>query len=522
MRPIGAALWFSLPFRLGVSPAAVLLPLHGILLAISIALSLPALVRLLTRAGSSSCASLWLRGFILLASIATHVIFFLPVFWVALSDAPANLTALIALWLLLLLPPQGARRTTMLFFAGLALGTAAWIRLSFLYVLFAWLTCWVLYWAYHRWAYQRSRSSPALAASDLVVLIALLPIAIQYFATWRHYHAVSYISPEVSEKLWHEHRDNRVVGCDALADQRQEWDWHSRCGDIQGLVPALQEGDFHSVYCLLSGRLNFYFGSYSPVTYTVIGGYEGLWGRNLLLPWKGNENNSVLWHFDNLKRESQVATAPDKNKTADRLSVIDPQQPGEIFQAINLVASPRPYAFSTWLWTDASNTGKPTMQMQVRHHQTHEVIAEKLITENADKQVWSVDALIQTTGDYDVVLRTIGDTKIFYLWDELDLRLPERQQEGSPASRIRFWSPALLALNAIILLFALAFVAKLLQRSPRLSEDLFVLLFVALVMGQAILSLPEQRFIILPMIMIWIFAANAFILLVEHFRKSSA
>lgn len=497
LRPVGSILWFSIPYRLGLPPEVVLISLRLLLTFVSVALSVFVSLKLIRHRVPARYKNIHLVPFITISSIISHTVFLQPVLQTALSDTAASLLAMIAVWLLLLISPDKRSRFVMLALAGLCMGLAAWIRVFFLYPVLVALIIWLIMWIFN--------SKRHIA--DFLICTALIPIAIQFYSTWKHTGAFSYIDPEVTANLLKEHRDNKSIGYDMVLDSRGIWNWYSRCENYQPLLPALEQADFHSLYCILSGRVNFYLGSYSADNFVNLGGYEVLWGRNLLKNWNDcNKDNTYIWTMTNLHRQENVAVAPDNTNTAHRLTKPDITTTGEIYQTITLRTRPVPYVFSTWLWGEENLGLSPaSVKMLIRNHNNGKVIAEQDIPLTAEKEVKSLKSMISESGTYDFVIQSPPSTATFYLWEQFDLRLPEPATEGM-ASNIRTWSVFILIANSVA--FALSMALIYVNRHRLSYYQIMACLFGSLLFGQAILSLPEQRFAIAPMITAWIFCIS--------------
>jgi len=227
-RPMGAVYWFSLPFRFGYPASIWLISAHLLLAAISIVLSVNALRKFFQLHRTEFHKQILSCLLILIISLVSHAVFLYPTIQVSLSDAPASLLALIAIWLLLINTTDNssthtARRLLTYTFAALCLGLAVWIRLLYLYptlfVLFVWFCIWL-----------RNKKRDRI---EIVLLIALLPISAQVFATWYRSGSISYLDPQMTEKLLVEHRDNKSIGYDMVLESRGIWNWYSDSAENQ-------------------------------------------------------------------------------------------------------------------------------------------------------------------------------------------------------------------------------------------------------------------------------------------------
>jgi len=256
LRPMGSLYWFSLPHRLHLH-ASFLIYLHILLTFVSIWLSVKA-CSILAEKKSFSPERCWL-WFIVPISIAVHALFLYPAFRHSLSDAPAALFALIAVWLLIISPSLYRWRFFVLVLAGFFLGLAVWIRAFYLYpvilVTFAWLLIWI---------YKKPFD---LKWSGFFIVLA--PVIFQTWNTYQHTSNVSYIADSYTQEWQNTHLNSTTIGYDTLLPAPGvSYRWESNCHAPQGLLDAIKNRDLYSLLCTLGGRLNFYLGSYSHLTYT--------------------------------------------------------------------------------------------------------------------------------------------------------------------------------------------------------------------------------------------------------------
>ncbi len=263
---MGSYLWFSLPFRLGL-PGEWLIVGHVLLLLVSVALSTVAYIRLaneLARKSDSSPRKRWFQAICFAGlSALVHWVFFYPVLFNSLADAPAAFLTLIAMWLLLL--GQTGHRRAMLGVSGALLGLAAWIRVFYLYPVFVVLGVFVLLWLVD----SKRR------LGELVFLVALIPISVQYFVTFQESGRVSYVGTVQTNQLTDFHLGSTSMGYDTLVSPVEGHHWPSNCEVENGLIGAWERRDLSGAACLLAKKGQFYFGSYSPRTYLSRADPEG-------------------------------------------------------------------------------------------------------------------------------------------------------------------------------------------------------------------------------------------------------
>lgn len=253
LRPVGAQLWFVWPLALGL-PSEILILVHWVLLALSVLLSTLAIRHWAAWAGCRT-VDRWLAP-LFLSSLAIHLIFSWPVMNVALTDLPAGIFALLALWNLVLSVGRERHLWLPLGIAGLLLGSAAWMRSFYLYPLVGTIAVYAL-----SWIMVKPRR-----LSELALLVALLPVAIQLAATWYVDGVFGYIGPKQSHYWTAIHLSSNLAGYDTMVSPVKGYPWESNC-DGEGLIRSATNGAFRDAACLIESRLDFYFGSYSPVTY---------------------------------------------------------------------------------------------------------------------------------------------------------------------------------------------------------------------------------------------------------------
>lgn len=265
LRPLGAALWFSLPYRLGWPPAT-LVGLHALLGLMSV---LGAMFALRARVSPRLPWGAGQWALALLASASLHGLVFAPVFFHALADTPAGLLALVACWLCL-----AHRGWPAWLAAGTCLGLATWLRLYYLWPL---VGVWGILLA--GGLYQRDHRPAVLA----FVAASALPVLAQYGATLAQTGEWSFVGRARTEALSGFHTAMPVAGYDTRLSGQPVY-WVADCGSRE--PRAFIERPWREQCCLLGSRLQFYFGSYSPVTYLpepLPGARDARWWSPVLL-----------------------------------------------------------------------------------------------------------------------------------------------------------------------------------------------------------------------------------------------
>src|SRR5882672_4023421 len=124
LRPTGALIYFSLPFRIGL-PGESIIVLNALFTLLSAIAGAIALADLSTRKTRAS------RILLAVGAVVAHACFMAGTIRNSLSDVPAAAVAMLSLWLLIL---AGSRQRLWLYAAaGAALGIATVLRAFFLY-----------------------------------------------------------------------------------------------------------------------------------------------------------------------------------------------------------------------------------------------------------------------------------------------------------------------------------------------------------------------------------------------------
>lgn len=507
LRPLGTAVWFSLPFRLGIAPEW-LVTVHLLLLLLSAALGARAMASLAGNARSTRTTQA-----LLLPSLLVHGIWFWPILRVTLSDLPASVLALCGCWLLLLAGEQ--RRASWQALAGaLCLGVACLVRTFFLYPLYGALLAWLLA------ALVAGRWRAVLPA----LLVALLPPLLQYNSTWRHSGEWSYLHPRWAQNWSHRHLTDAATGYDTVSATPYRW-YTAPCATSDWLA-SLQQRDMGGAACLALGRLQFYLGSYSARTFLVgehdnlLAGYEraiGGWQLDGLAAITEADPALAGQLMASLAAECPPEAAERPLCQAASAStgnlLLQPQVPGQLQQAARLAAA-TPYTFSAISWSAVPVTLQASL---LDTGQT--VLASATWPVGPMPTVHQLSATTGQAGLHRVRIESPqASATPFALWG---LRLEQgtapdwREAVRLPPEAIRLWSPWLLAANSAAVLGALAVVW--LHRRQWRPAQWAALAFVALSAGLSIVIVPEQRFFVVPLVACWLLAGSrALIALTTH------
>jgi hypothetical protein len=247
LRPVGAVLYFSLPYRLGL-PAESIVLLNWALLALSVTLAARVMVALFpvdTRFRTAWAASI---------ALVSHLAFMALPACNSLSDVPAACLLLIGLELSALWWRSGS--PGWLAAAGLSLGAAAFLRAFYLYpVLLAGLALGVS-------ALFRRRLGRAL----WLLVPCVLPIAIQLTTTYLRTSTLSYLGA-TTERHWRaRHLSSPWYGYDTLVPAQALPYTPSEDKAVSGTLSGpLRSGNVMGTTRLITRRLAFYFGSWVPL-----------------------------------------------------------------------------------------------------------------------------------------------------------------------------------------------------------------------------------------------------------------
>lgn len=509
LRPLGAVLWFAWPKWLGL-PDDSLIAAHLALLVLSVVLSVFALRRWLYMGGYGT--GLPLSLLLLVLSAGSHVFFFWPVLFVALADAPAGLLGLIGLWLLFLGWQRGTGLSLLLLgMSGLLLGLAVWIRAFYLYPLFVLLALYLLLWVLR----------PSRRWVEWMLVLALLPVGTQYAMTWQRYQQFSFIAPSDSRQWSVAHLRDAAAGYDTVMPG-DSYRWFPKCAfGVNGLKGAWERKDIAPAWCILSSRMAFYWFSDARMTYMNLGDQRNLlrYGESL--------DTYPIWINAKLDVIPDAAVSPDGRKTAERVQMRDGGHEAgvkELFTGLRASAAGM-HTASLWLWSPLPKA----LQISWLQVETNRVLAEKTVVLTPEPVRYVLPADFQSMQEYNVfIIRAPAaqETDMGYLADDYYHAWGVQIEPGGEASDYAFaktpsvyrhWSTSL----GIIHLILVALVWSL-WLHPGLRSVPFAMAFflMALVFGEALLIVPEQRFIVVFQTLLWLFGGIALFLMGQRCWRS--
>jgi len=526
LHPMGVSYWFSIPYRLGLDPACLIIG-HYCLLVISIVFSVLAVCDLYQKrmhAKPSAAISL----LIICVSASVHILFLWPDLRTSLSDAPASLLVLIGVWLLILSPEEPMLRVIALAVAGMAFGLAAWIRAFFLYPIIFLLSFYLILWIVQK----KSK------VIDLVLLVAVIPILFQFAATYKVYGKISYISPALQSDMYDEHLNTTVTGYDTILPFDYHT-WHGPCDYYSELSTAIKDVDIKSLACLMSGRINFYLGSYAPNPYLAPFEHRLLPIEEKDFKFLSSQEYQPAVEKSNLSEfpENTIKITDVNNKTitftANKFYKPDNSREGYLLKTIPLKRGAI-YQASFSLW---SKDSYHYIKIEIRDHQTKRIITGTNVILTPNSATTSNDyyyplpnAIIEKNGLYDLVLSSFAcspeiaickyatehgisvNTGEFYVWNPKFIRI----DLAEPHERI--WSRTMLSLNLFSVFLSMVFIRSFFTKFDVL--PMVAGLFPLLCFAAAMATLPEQRFVIFPMITFWIFSFSWFLLRFGKKRKA--
>lgn len=487
LRPIGATYWFSLPYRFGWNPSSFVYAHLGLMLT-STVLSVVAIGQFAkTRITKNPLSKPWLAALLLLASTIIHLVFLYPVLRHSLADAPAALFALIAIWLLWMTPTDGSGRLFTLLLSGLSFGLAACIRIFYLYPVMAVMAAWVLIWLVNRnrrWA-------------DLVLLSAFAIMIIQVHATWKHAGQLAFLPPDSSQV------DPISTGIDTvLPGYMLEWERDTSCKNAKQLLDAISTHDIHSFFCQITGKLDFYLGSYSYLTYWYSDSGDIISGYNFLL--SGGKATAV-----NIQQDEHAALAPDNKQTAVRVSKYNYKEDGEIFHTLELSEGSQ-YKISMWAW---SPTNTQYITLNIRDHESQEIELGTELFLTPTPQLFMLKKYTPLQGQKDLVLgfdyispdsaegQQVKAAGLAFN-EEGDFYISDAQVEKIEFKKLRHWSIFILFANSLAFIGAIFLVIK--HHRTFGATQWMAYFFAALCFGIIFCFHTEQRYAIFIMIVAWV------------------
>lgn len=508
-RPGGVGYWFSLPTRLGL-PDSALVYTNLTLLLVSSLLSVIALLSLSTQTRKHANTSIVLTTFLVIASFLIHAIFLWPTLFTSLSDPPSTLLMLNGIWLLLLSRNTNTLPNLIFITAGSSMiGLAAWIRSFYFYPLLASVAIFFICFL----CLRRERKKIAHA----LILSALFFPAVQVMHTYKVSGKIAYMYTTASNAWTDIHLNSKEVGYDTVLPLFPMYSLPQNCSISNGLLPSLKERDFSSLFCLLYNRTAFYLGTYKNVTY--IDSYYPI--NKLLSEDIENIGKPTSWLTQNVNIQWDVSQDPLQGNSADKMDVVEDGSGNTAYlvQWVTLPANTE-YTFSVWLWAEHPGS----IEIAFSHHGTRSVISRKTVSVTKKPQRFFVSGNTLDANDYSVSIGNMpftGDHAVtppppspFYAWGaQLERGSSMTKYTGieKPNSELlRPKYPLLLAANILAIFAALLFLVRNRKTLFANPTRLMAVSIVIFSFAQALAIIPEQRFVIAPMIFIWLLACTQF------------
>jgi hypothetical protein len=491
LRPLGAGYWFSFPYRFGW-PLESMIVANLLLMLGSIVLSLVAIDRLARL--KQFVLPAWQRTLFLIASTLVHVIFLYPTLRHAITDAPASLFALIGTWLLLATPDKSPRRGITLCCAGLSLGMAAWMRVFYVIPVLVITGLWIIFWLFNH----------PRKTSDLCLLSLLPIIASQYLSSWHHTHRIEYLPPNPGLVEWH--MTSIPTGYDTVLPG-YTYAWNAPCVHYTSMQEALDTHDLHSLGCQLIGKLDFYLGSYSALTYwnpdegDVIGDLDTASGANTVV---GAQQVTAV----NMRQTPEHAGISG-HAPAIHVWKEDLRRDGEIYQTLEVNENYK-YKITLLAW---SKQVRQYITLEIRDHATHESAYGGGLLLTSTPQEFYLGKYLPMTGHKDIVLgfpyispdSEIGQKATALGWtiNQGDFYISDVKVQAIDLRKTRIWSVWILIANGVAL--AGCFLLVLRNRQDWQTHHWTVFLFWMGGGAMALALAPEQRYAISILITDWIF-----------------
>jgi hypothetical protein len=442
-------------------------------------------------------------------------VFFWPTIFTALSDPPAALFLLSAIWLLGLsyfMPRKS--KIAALAIGGFCIGISAWIRAFYLYpLLFGVLAgCLVSLFNFRK------------NASCFLLLLALIMPGIQLSNTYHHSSNISYIDKKLTDFWNDEHLSSPYIGYDTLFPMKSNFYSSQYCEVRAGLLDSFSAGDYSSILCLVTNRIAFYLGSYRSSTFIFSNIKNRLFFQSV--QDVGQEEHRYpgfsLWIRSNLDWQQNVAPDPlgwmGENMGAEKMTVQSEMAASATYvqQSVPLAGN-KHYTFSVWVWSDQAED----MQISLSQQGWEDApLAFSNIAINTKPQRFSVTGKTDRFGHYTVRIgspqQSVGPvfgssvSDSFYAWgaqlEEGKAMTDYAGIENLAAAGDRTLSPKLLIINLAALIMALLFLFQTRKLFLFQPVGITAVVVVAASLAEALIIIPEQRFAVVFMVTIWVLA----------------
>lgn len=511
VRPAGIQYWFSLPLRFDL-PLEYIMVANWVLLLFSIVLAALAASTLLRNLNGSVGVRTKVLGLIVIAAV--HLFFFWPFMHVLLADAPAGLMATIGIFSYLI----GSNTVrwpaaAWLILGGIGLGMSAWMRSFYLYPVVIVLALHMLYWVFN----QKRRSA------ELLLLAALIPILIQFNMTWQRYQEWSFIAPKDSVTWKAIHLSDSGIGYDTLLPFNP-YRIFPKCEFIPGgMKSAWEYKSLSTFWCYTSRRIAYYWGSDNRKAYVQMKN-----GTNLFA-YGERMDTLPIWSPVGVAVAADAELAPDGKKTAEKISFLESTSPDdEPHRRLKVGFMPTvvgPHTLSIWLWSPIAKELVIRWEQAYTREQLKELTV-KLTPEPVRYQLtadFPMEYFLLQIGSDGISSSEIGSApgEYFYAWGlqlERGAVMTDYSFNDDPA-QYRLWSPLLLICNLLAFALAMLLIFPIIKHKQM--PVLMALLFFGLMFGEALLILPEQRFVIAANTIMWLLAWISCLYLIKRFTTKS-
>lgn len=501
-RPGGVGYWFSIPTRLGLSDNVLIYTNIALLLLSMLFFCLAILAAIPQK--KSAIFKIVLGT----AALIIHAVFLWPTLFTSLSDSPSALLLLNGIWILLLTRNTNNLFNIVLIITGSCLiGMATWIRSFYFYPLLASLAVTCIGFVF----FSRASEQASKRLSHLLIFCALFFPAIQIMHTYKVSQKLAYMNTNESNAWTEIHLNSKEVGYDTVIPTLPMYSNSQYCNINNGLLPSLKEGDYSSLACLFFNRSLFFLSTYKKTTY--IEEYNPT--NKLSSDDIENIGKSSSWLANNINIQWDSANDPIGGTSAD--TMVRDRDDAYLVQWAFLPANTE-YSFSVWLWSEHPGN----IEIAFSHHGSNTLISKKIIPVTPIPQRVFVSGKTSDANDYSVSIGNMpfaNTTRInlplpssFYAWGaQLEVGSTMTAYAGiekPDPELLRPKSLLLLVANLAAIFAACCFVIRNRKTLITNSTHLAAISLIVFSCAEALTIIPEQRFIIVPMIFIWLLAAT--------------
>jgi hypothetical protein len=486
LRPMISNLWFSIPSRMGL-PEEILLLMHAMLFLVSVLLASRVLLVL---ANKINVPTLLHKMLIMFACALVHAFFLTPIIFYALTDAPAGLLVLIAIECIVLMDLQTCQfKRSVYLVSGMLLGAAVGLRVFYLYPVL--IT--VVVYLFVSLLTNRSNSK---RYKKLYLCIAFVPVLMQMHATYLYSSDIAYLPQDGTQYWRNAHQRSPYIGYDTLMPE-EPYAWHGNKEICAGVWTAVEQRNWRGLQCTLTGRLYFLLGSYAYQTYV--------------------QSNRVDWDYMSVDPRLQITSLNQKDWPFERtggggarVSFADgnAQLPWKILEEIWLNDATALTFSVTLRDVTASEVAMSKQQPHSLYfwltEENGQIIDQYEMVLSSDFHRYQWKTAVNKPGRYVAVVGSGGGISAPALFDAGDFTVQTGwHEEPYPMApeRIRWWSSAMLVVQCMALMVALVVILLRCRLNPCASA---LAILPLLILAQSLLVIPEQRFVAVMEIMLWV------------------